>query len=179
VAAIVYTVNHAFIKSAFLMLVGVVSSHTQTKTADFSQIVGAGTRLPRYIGVLYLLGGMALAGVPPMNGFISKFLLVRSGIEAEEWVSVGLAASAGLLTLYYVTRTWQLIFQQKPTDQTVGMKDIGDKALAPLLLIGISVLLGVWATPLYDVADTAVESLLKPEIYIEAVGVNHSRIFGG
>ncbi|NDJ87068.1 MAG: hypothetical protein GYB66_14410 [Chloroflexi bacterium] len=170
VAAIVYAFNHAFIKSAMLMLMGVVSSRTKTKTARFSEIAGVGTKMPWMIGALYLLGGMALAGVPPMNGFISKLALVRSGIHAEQWVSVGLAVGAGLITLIYTSRTWQHVFQRKPDETTVKLKDTGgDSMLAPGLLIGACIVLGLYATPLYDVAEQTVDQLRNPQNYIEAV----------
>ena len=70
VGAIVYAFNHAFIKSALLILMGVVASYTKTKTANFADISGVGSKLPPLLGWLVLLGGLSLAGVPPLNGFI-------------------------------------------------------------------------------------------------------------
>ena len=172
IAALIYAFNHAFIKSSLLMLVGVVSSHTQTKTARLTEMAGVGKHLPTMVGVLYLLGGMALAGIPPMNGFISKLVLVRSGIEAEEWLSVGLAVSGGIITLLYMTRTWQLIFQQKPTPQTAPIKSQGgDSPLAPAILLSVSLLLGLFATPLYDIAHETVVEISNPQRYIDATGI--------
>jgi multicomponent Na+:H+ antiporter subunit D len=114
---------------------------------------------------------MALAGVPPMNGFISKVALVRGGIDAGQWVTLGLAIGAGIITLMYMTRTWSLVFQQKPNDRTVALKGPGegDSALAPLLLIAICVALGLYAAPLIELAQVTVEQLGDPTIYINAV----------
>jgi multicomponent Na+:H+ antiporter subunit D len=170
-AAIIYTFNHAFIKSALLMLMGVIASHTKTKTARLSEIQGLGALLPSFLGLLYLLGGMALAGLPPMNGFISKYVLVRGGIDAESWWALGLAVAAGALTLMYMIRTWQDIFQQAPTDETAETKGYGDSFLAPALLIATCLLLGVYASPLFDVAERAADELNNPGVYIDAVGL--------
>lgn len=167
VAAIVYAFNHALIKAALLMLTGVVASRTMTKTARLTKLVGAGHKLTA-TGGLYLLGGMALAGVPPMNGFISKLTLVRGGIEAGSWLPLGLAVGAGILTMLYMFRTWQLIFQQAPPDD-LELKPEGDSPLAPGILIAASVLLGIYAVPLIDVAQRTVEQLGDPLIYIRAV----------
>jgi multicomponent Na+:H+ antiporter subunit D len=104
-----------------------------------------------------------------MNGFISKLAVVRGGITAESWVVLGLVVAAGMITLLYMTRTWQLIFQQNPTDQTVALKDYGDKPYAPLLLIALSVLLGLYAAPLIDVVQMTVDQIAEPSIYINAV----------
>ncbi len=165
--ALVYAVNHSFIKSSLLMLTGVVSSRTQTKTAAIADIAGVGHKM-RLTGVLYFLGGMALAGVPPMNGFISKVTLVRGGINVESWIALGLVVGAGIITLVYMTRTWQLIFQRKP-DADPNLKPYGDSPLAPALLIGICVLLGLFAFPLIDVAQLTVTQLGDPNVYIQAV----------
>lgn len=84
VAAIVYAFNHALVKAALLMVMGLLSSRTDPKSADFADIGGAGRLMPPIIGALWFLGGMALAGVPPMNGFISKLAIVQSGVEAQQ-----------------------------------------------------------------------------------------------
>ncbi|MDL1900508.1 hypothetical protein FBR02_07035 [Anaerolineae bacterium CFX9] len=168
-ASIVYAFNHSFIKSALLMLFGVVSSRTQEKTARLTEVVGVGKSLPGFVGLLYLLGGMALAGIPPLNGFISKLALAQSGIDAQQWVTLGLAIGAGILTIMYMMRTWQLVFQQKPNAQTAALKSYNDSPLAPALLITACVVLGLYAGPLADLAAGAANQILNAPIYIEAV----------
>lgn len=167
IGAVVYAVNHALIKSSLLMLTGAVSSRMPNKSARLSEIGGAGKTLS-VINTLYLLGGLALAGVPPMNGFISKVALIRGGIDAASWVPLGLAVSAGLITLLYMIRTWQLIFQQAPAPE-LHLKPKGDQIYAPLMLIGLCVMLGLFATPLVDVATAAVTQLNNSQVYITAV----------
>lgn len=191
VAAIVYAFNHALIKSSLLMLMGVVASRNVEHTATLTKMAGTGTKMHWSISLLFILGGMALAGMPPMNGFISKFLLVQSGLEAEEWIPIGLAVGGGLLTLIYMMKTWQYIFQQKPTEvsATVDVSH-GDGYLAPAILISASLLLGVFATPLYDAAVDIVDAMADPEgSYINVVAPDDwnntvtqsedSSIFGG
>jgi multicomponent Na+:H+ antiporter subunit D len=167
VGALVYAVNHSFIKSSLLMITGAISSRTMTKTAALKDIGGVGKKLA-LTNVLYFVGGMALAGVPPLNGFISKVALVQGGIGTGEWVVVGLVVSAGIITMLYMTRTWQLIFQQPPAEG-VKTKPIGDSQLAPLLLIGVCIVLGVYGAPLLDLAARTVEQIGDPQIYIQAV----------
>jgi multicomponent Na+:H+ antiporter subunit D len=165
--ALVYAVNHSFIKSALLMITGAISSRTIGKTSRLSEIGGIGQKLV-YTSGLYFLGGMALAGVPPMNGFISKVALIQGGIGAEGWLVLGLAVGAGMITLLYMMRTWQLIFQQEP-DEYTKTKPTGDSQLAPSLLIALCLGLGLFATPLIDLANRVVAQLGEPQIYIRAV----------
>lgn len=165
--ALVYAVNHAFVKSSLLMITGVVSSRTMTKTARLSEIGGAGKTLAVTSG-LYFLGGMALAGVPPLNGFVSKVALARGGISAGHWLALGLVVGAGVITMLYMFRTWQWIFQQPPAGE-FKLKSGGDSPLAPALLIGLCVLLGLYAAPLLDIAARTVGQLSNPQLYIRAV----------
>ena len=170
IGAIVYAFNHAFIKSSLLMLMGVVASYTKTKTANFGDISGIGSRLPPALGWLVLLGGLSLAGVPPLNGFISKLTLIQGGVESGDWQNLIIMVGAGILTLMYMIRAWQRIFQQNPLATTVETKSTGDSYFAPLLLIVVCLLLGtVLAEPMIQLVSATVQQLQDPNIYISAV----------
>lgn len=167
VGAIVYAFNHSFIKASLLMMTGAIASRMPNKSAKLSDIAGAGRQMGG-ISLLYLLGGLALTGIPPLNGFISKLTIVQGGVEAQSWLVLGLAVGAGLITLMYMMRTWQHIFQRTPDDALV-LKPVGDSILAPALLIGLCVLLGLYALPLVEAATLAVTRLGDPQIYIQGV----------
>lgn len=173
-AAIIYSVNHAFIKSALLMVMGLVSSRTYPKSADFADIVGAGRRMPVVIGLLWILGGMSLAGIPPLNGFISKLTVVQGGVAIGDWLPLFLAVASGVLSITYMFRTWQLVFQQDNPQLKLEIKPHGDSVLAPVLLIGLCLVLGIYARPLVGLAQMTVEQMLNPSAYINAV-----RLFTG
>jgi multicomponent Na+:H+ antiporter subunit D len=166
-AALVYVVNHAFIKSAMLMITGALASRMSPKTARIEDLRGAGNAMPLTSG-LYLLGGLALAGVPPLNGFVSKLGLVLSLIGSERWIVTGLVVGSGAITLLYIVRTWQWIFQ-RPPDEGVKTKPTGDSLLAPALLIAACVAFGLFASPLLELAALAAAQLGNPQEYILAV----------
>ena len=170
IGAIVYAFNHAFIKSSLLMLMGVVASYTKIKTAALADISGIGSKLPPLAGWLVLIGGLSLAGVPPLNGFISKLTLIQGGVDSGDWLNLIIMVGAGILTLMYMVRAWQRIFQQNPLPSTTATKEEGDSLLAPLLLISVCVLLGtVFADPLVRLISETVRQLEDPNIYISAV----------
>jgi len=91
-----------------------------------------------------------------------------------------------LLTLIYMTRTWQLIFvKPKPgTEEDDAHHDShhdklheessshhrrGDSILAPALLIAACILLGIFADPLVTIAQDTVGQILNPAAYTCAV----------
>lgn len=167
IGVIVFSFNHSLLKAAMLMLAGSVASRAPTKTAAFTAIKGLGKVVP-LAGVLFLLGGMGLAGIPPMNGFISKLILVRSGIEAQEYLSLALLVLASIITLIYVIRAYQTIWWQ-PLPEGVKPKSYGDLLIAPIILIGLSLVLGIWSEPLLHLAETTVNWMDSPLDYIQAV----------
>ena len=170
IAALVYAFNHAFIKSSKLMLMGVVASYTKIKTADFAFVSGIGRKMPPLTGWLVLLGGLSLAGIPPMNGFISKLALVQAGVAREDWINLSLLVGFGILTLIYMIRAWQIIFQRAPTATTTETKSEGDSLLAPFFLTCACLLLGVvFAEPLLQLITQTVVQIQQPNIYISAV----------
>ncbi|HSK92353.1 MAG TPA: proton-conducting transporter membrane subunit [Euzebyales bacterium] len=168
VAAVIYIVNHAAIKSGLLMLTGTLASHNERHSADLADLQGAGRGRP-VLSVLFLVGGLALAGVPPFNGFISKVALVRGGADVGSWVTLGLVVGGGLLTLLYMARTWQWIFQRPAPEPAVAPSAHADSPLAPALLITACVALGVFAAPLVSTAEATIRQATDPTAYICAV----------
>ncbi|MCC6565435.1 MAG: hypothetical protein IT298_06685 [Chloroflexi bacterium] len=175
-AALIYAFNHALIKSALLMLAGLVASRTTTKTSSLAASHGVGYGMP-WISALFFVGGLALAGIPPLNGFISKLAIVQGGAEAAQsgdpnsWVWLGLAVAGSILSLLYITNTWQNVFQKPPDNRTANLKPEGegDSWLAPALLIGACVALGLFAAPLVDAAQSIAVQITQPALYISAV----------
>lgn len=168
VAAIIYMFNHALIKSALLMIVGVIASYNEKHSANFKEIAGSGKGLI-LLSVLYLLGGMALAGIPPLNGFISKVALVRGGADVENWAVLGLSIAGGLITIIYVMKSWQIIFQQPAPEDAPHRHAHGDSPLAPALLVAACFLLGIFAEPLVSMTENTVQQVRDPSAYTCAV----------
>ena len=124
----------------------------------------------RTLGWLVLLGGLSLAGVPPFNGFISKLTLIQGGVESGDWTNLIIMVGAGILTLMYMIRAWQRIFQQSALPTTVETKDEGDSLFAPLLLIVVCLLLGtIFTEPLIQLVSATVQEIQDPSVYISAV----------
>ncbi len=175
-AAIIFAFNHSLIKAAMLMLAGAVGSRAPVKTAEFSRIIGLGRTVP-LAGVLFIIGGMALAGLPPTNGFISKLAVFRSGLEVGGYYPLIFLAVASLVSLIYVSRAFQLIWLQ-PIPEDVTPKEKGDLLVAPLSLISLCLLLGLWAQPLVELGhDTATWMLEHRSDYIDAVLDSRDRFF--
>jgi multicomponent Na+:H+ antiporter subunit D len=177
-AALVFTFNHSLIKAAMLMLAGSVASRTVVKSAAFTVVTGVGRHMP-LAGVLFFIGSLALAGIPPTNGFISKYLIFDSGVKLDDLLPLVLLALGGLITLVYTMRAFQKIWWHSQADGEI-VKPRGDRLFAPILLIGLVLALGLWAEPLIQISQTASTWLQDPINYIQAVlGSSITLGFGG
>ena len=166
-AAIVFAFNHSIAKSAMLMLAGYVASRASVKSAAFDVVTGVGRPLP-LAGILFFIGGLGLAGIPPTNGFISKMLVFKSGIDARQLWTLLLIGLASTLTLFYTMRAFMRIWWHTPGEGIVT-KATGDALFAPAVLVALVLLLGIAAEPLIALSQEAVRWLNTPEIYIRAV----------
>jgi len=166
-AALVFAFNHSLIKAAMLMLAGYVASRAVVKSAAFDIVTGVGRAAPG-AGILFFVGALALAGLPPTNGFISKLLLFDSGIDAARFVSLLIIGLASILTMIYTIRAFQHIWWRQPADKE-RIKPTGDRLIAPALLVGLILILGVWANPLVQLAQDTSAWLGDPLAYVQAV----------
>jgi len=78
VAAISYIFNHAFAKSLFFLVAGSLSYATGTRSMPLLRGI---MRTMPVVGAGFGVAALAIAGVPPFNGFFSKYPLFAAGFE--------------------------------------------------------------------------------------------------
>ena len=85
VAALYHMVNHALFKTLLLMGSGTVAAATGTR--DLDRLGGLIRRMPR-TALLMLAGVLAIAALPPFNGFVSEWLTLQALLRSVELASV-------------------------------------------------------------------------------------------
>lgn len=80
-AALYHLLNHSFFKGLLFLSAGAVISQVHTK--DLNQMGGLAKRMPR-TAFAFLIGALAVAAVPPLNGFVSEWYLYQSLITAAK-----------------------------------------------------------------------------------------------
>src|SRR5258705_11619992 len=88
VAALLHTLNHAAFKSLLFLAAGSVVHGT--RSASMEAFGGLITRMP-YTALLSLVGVLALAGLPPLNGFPSEWLTFQLLVAGAEHTAPALA----------------------------------------------------------------------------------------
>lgn len=169
-AALVYLVNHAVAKSMLFLTSGGIIHHAGTR--DMQKMGGMIIRAP-LMGGLFLVGAMSISGVPPMGGFIAKFMLFDAGLREEYYLPVAIALLFAVFTLFYMMRAWMTMFWG--TDNGEGNGSHAQHDMLPLIVIPIIILafaaivLGLYAEPLLSLAQATADQIINPQPYIEAV----------
>lgn len=82
--ALLHIINHAFVKSLLFFSSGSISQKYQTKSiSDISGII----RIMPITGFMFLIGGLAIIGLPPFNIFMSEFLILSSGFSSGNFLA--------------------------------------------------------------------------------------------
>jgi hydrogenase-4 component B len=97
-AALLHTLNHAVFKS--LLFLGAGAFERAVGSLEIDRLGGLLHRMPR-TGLAFLVGALAIAGLPPLNGFASEWLTLQSllAVPANGGVASGLAGAIALAAL--------------------------------------------------------------------------------
>lgn len=119
--ALLHTLNHSLFKSLLFFAAG--SVYKQTHTRDMEKLGGLVKSMPQ-TAVFFLIGGMAIGGLPPFNGFVSEFLLYTGlliGIKSMgvTYITMMIFSLAGLaliggISMLTFTKSFGTIFLGNP-----------------------------------------------------------------
>jgi NADH-quinone oxidoreductase subunit L len=112
-----HLVTHAFFKALLFMAAGIVIHHLAGEQ-DMRRMGGLKEHLPK-TWLAFLVGSVALVGIPPFAGFWSKDAILASALTGDGYTLVlGLAGLAGaFLTGLYTFRMVFLVWYGKPSEE--------------------------------------------------------------
>jgi NADH-quinone oxidoreductase subunit L len=127
-AAMFHLMTHAFFKALLFLAAGVVIHHLAGEQ-DIRQMGGLRRFMPA-TSVAFLIGSLALVGIPPLSGFWSKDAIIASALAdggVLGWTLFLAALLGTLLTGLYTFRLYYLVFHGEPSqcvlDHTGGHDD--------------------------------------------------------
>jgi hydrogenase-4 component B len=126
IAALYHTLNHAFMKSLLFCGTGAVLHSTGER--NLGRLGGLIHRMP-WVAWLTLIGTLALAGLPPLNGFVSEWLLLQAFLFAHQVpqtfvnmllpLGTAVVALAAALAAYVMVKFFGVIFLGQPREATL------------------------------------------------------------
>ena len=173
IAVLYHALNHAFMKSLLFCGTGAVLHSTGER--NLGRLGGLIHRMP-WVAWLTLIGALALAGLPPLNGFVSEWLLLQAFLFAHQVpqtfvnmllpLGAALVALAAALAAYVMVKFFGVIFLGQPREATlIHAHDAGVLERIGLLWLALAcVTLGLIPTQVVGALRTVVMQLAHVDL---------------
>ncbi|NJF24073.1 proton-conducting transporter membrane subunit [Thermococcus sp. Bubb.Bath] len=161
-----HVLSHAVFKGLFWLVTAAII--LRTGKTEFKDLGGLAEKMP-YTFAMALIAVLSLAGIPPMAGFASKWLIYEAAISAHMPLVAGAIFLGSALAFAYVVRfLYAVWFGQRPSD----LEDVQE---APLpLLVGMTIL----AIPniVFGIAPGLVANYINKIFETDIVGGNYYKL---
>ena len=181
-AGLYHAMNHTLFKGLLFLAAGAVLH--QTGTTDLDRLGGLSRKMP-WTTVLFLIGAFSISGIPPFNGFASKWMIYQATYQkAVESGNIGfllvtiIALVTSVLTLAsFVKVSQSVFFGQLPRE----LENVKEVSFGMRLAMGIFALLCV-LTGLFPnlvttyITEPAAKAVFSVAQYISAMGFDASGV---
>ncbi|CUR51645.1 NiFe-hydrogenase-4 subunit B [Nitrosotalea devaniterrae] len=146
VASMYHTINHAFFKGLLFMGAGSVVHATHTK--DIEKLGGLVKQMP-WTSMLFLIGAISIAGLPPFNGFVSEWLGLQAILSSSQipstilQISIAFASLPFALTIGLAAATFVRLFSMIFLSKTRGTSLLHIREVPRNMIAGMAILASV------------------------------------
>ncbi|MGR9116848.1 MAG: proton-conducting transporter transmembrane domain-containing protein, partial [Gammaproteobacteria bacterium] len=168
-AALMHSFNHAVFKT--LLFLGAGAILHQTHEVSLEKMGGLIHRMPK-LAVLFLVGTLSIAALPPLNGFVSEWLTLQAALQATQLESgvlrsliptaAAMLALTGALGAACFVKVYGVAFLGLPRSSHIAhaneVNDLGMLA-GPAVLAAFCIIIGVIPTPLINGIRGVIENL--------------------
>ena len=153
-----HIMNHAIMKSLLFLCAGAFVH--QVGTRDLRKLEGIRRTMP-VTSMLLAIGAVAIAAIPPLNGFWSEWMIVLAGIEAEMLPYSALMIINILLSVAYYLRLIYVIVLKEPTPVSKKATEVPLSMLIPIIILAaLCIIIGVYPGPFVALAQQAANATL-------------------
>lgn len=138
---LMHLVNHMMLKNLLFLGAGCIMAQSHVTSLD--ELGGLARKMPVTFG-FFLFAGLSLAGLPPLNGFASKWLIFQAAFQSGHYV-LGISAMVGsLFTLAAILKFVHVAFLGTPSPMSQTAHEAPLSMLLPMgVLVAGSVIVGV------------------------------------
>lgn len=134
-AALLHMVYHSLVKSCLFLLSGnIFLKYGSTKIKDITGVIQI---MPK-TGILFLVGALALTGIPPFGLFLTKLYIIIEGIKTYPLITILLVFSIALIFVGFFRLVSGMVFGDMPKGMKVGEYSLWT-LLPPLALLVVLV----------------------------------------
>jgi formate hydrogenlyase subunit 3/multisubunit Na+/H+ antiporter MnhD subunit len=168
--AILHVLNHSIFKELLFLSAGSVYIKTHTKNIE---ILGGLMKSMPATAFLFLIGSVAICGLPPFNGFISEFLIyfgMFKGLLVHNFfamlifvLAIASLALVGTMAILCFSKAFSIIFLGMPRSENAQkvQEDCGKSMVLPMSFLAVLILLlGIYPQFYFQYLKRAVMALL-------------------
>jgi len=139
--------NHAMYKGLLFLTAGVIFYRIGTR--DLNKMGGLGHNM-KYTMIFFIIGALAIAGIPPFNGFASKLMIYESVYIFNPILAI-IAMVVSILTLASFVKVFHSIFMGPKLPEYADVKEAPLPMLLGMgILAAIVILVGLFPQPVVD-----------------------------
>jgi len=144
VGGLFHMLNHAIYKSSLFLEAGAIEKRAGTTELED---LGGLARLMPVTFVTMFISAMSISGVPPLNGFASKWLIYQGMLESRHVVFLIVAIFGSALTLASFVKVLHSVFLGRRPERLEKVKEVDFSMQLPMIFLAIlCVLFGVFAS---------------------------------
>lgn len=165
-----HLINHALFKSLLFLNAGAIEYTTGTRKM---KDLGGISKVMPVTSATSLVGSMAISGIPPFNGFWSKFTIILALIlSGHPWYAL-IAVIVSIVTLAVLLKVQKLVFFDQLKESLKSVCEAPFCMLVPMVSLALlCIVIGLFY-PL------VIEMILSPAVKVILEGVYYSRIVMG
>ncbi len=153
VGGVLHITTHATMKITLFFVAGAIYAHAHKE--NISQLDGIGRAMP-WTMTAFAIGSIGLAGLPPINGFESKWLIGAGAASSGQELALIVLLISGVLNAAYFFPIVHRAFL-RPSKQYEGMGEASPLMVVPLVTTAaLSLVFGLWPNLLVRFYDLAV-----------------------
>ncbi len=164
VAAYFHLITHAFFKALLFLGAGSVI-HGMHHEQDMRHMGGLRKQMPVTFWTM-TIGVLAIAGVPPLSGFVSKDEILHVVSGSHRNVLIGLAFVTAFLTAFYMGRLWIMTFFGKFRGHHEAHESPKSMTIVLMVLAALSILGGFLNWPHLWGGHAYLEEFLKSTVAV-------------
>ncbi|MBE0515983.1 MAG: monovalent cation/H+ antiporter subunit D family protein [Methanophagales archaeon] len=132
--ALMHILNHALMKGCLFLVAGAFIY--KFDLWDITDFRGLGRKMP-YTTIAFILAALAMIGMPPSVGFVTKLYLALACLEAGQFVFVAVIFFSTLLIVFYFWRVIEYMYirVEEEEEREVKIEEIPMSMLIPVLLL--------------------------------------------
>jgi multicomponent Na+:H+ antiporter subunit D len=155
--SIIHFFNHALMKGGLFMALAAVAY--RLGGTDLARMRGLGRRMPLTMAA-FVVGGLALIGMPLTAGFVSKWYLLTGAAQSGSLIAIAAVVAGSLLAVVYVWRVVEIAYFQPAPEGAPEVKEAPPSLLIAMwLLVGATLYFGIDAGLTSRISAAAVRAL--------------------